>query len=167
MNHSDLVSIAAKWLQNKHAVVITEIATLGEEPDAIGWRGSNTTLVECKASRADFLADRGKYFRRFPETGIGRQRYFLTVPGIIKADELPERWGLLELTGRGVRVIRPAETFPEINQGHEASILLSAIRRIGKTAPTGMSIKYYTLETRNRATLGAEVDESFEGGEGI
>lgn len=154
VSHPSLVAVAAKWLQKKHAVVITELATTGEEPDAIGWRGTHSTLVECKISRADFNADKRKMFRREPWYGIGQYRYFLTVPGIIKVEELPEKWGLLELLGERVRMVREAEQFGEINYRHEIGILLSTLRRIGENAPKGTSIKHYTIETKNRATVG-------------
>lgn len=154
VSHPSLVAVAAKWLQKKHAVVITELATTGEEPDAIGWCGTHSTLVECKISRADFNADKGKKFRREPRYGVGQYRYFLTVPGIIKDYELPEKWGLLELTGERVRMVRESEHFSEVNHRHEIGILLSTLRRIGHNAPKGTSIKHYTIETKNRATVG-------------
>lgn len=154
VSHPSLVAVASKWLQKKHAVVITELATTGEEPDAIGWRGTHSTLVECKISRADFNADKSKWFRREAWQGIGTHRYFLTVPGIIRVEELPEKWGLLELTGERVRMVRESEHFGEVNHRHEIGILLSTLRRIGENAPKGTSIKHYTIETKNRATLG-------------
>lgn len=158
MNHSQLVSIAAKWLERKCAVVITELATIGETPDAIGWRGIHSTLIECKASRSDFIADRQKYFRREAWNGIGQHRYFLSVPGIISVEDLPEKWGLLEATGSKIRMVAESGHFSEVNDRHEIGILLSTLRRIGKTAPTGVSVKYYTIESKNRATCGIDTD---------
>lgn len=157
VSHSALVSIAATWLQKNHAVVVTEItSSIPEQPDAIGWKGSGgtSTLIECKVSRADFMADRDKIFRKNPEHGMGFRRYFLTVPGIVSVEELPPKWGLLELTGGKVRVRKEAERFPGANFRHEVCIMISALRRIGHAAPQGTSIKCYTYETKNRATLG-------------
>ena len=34
---------------------MTGLATNGEQPDALGRRGWHSTLIECKASVADFL----------------------------------------------------------------------------------------------------------------
>jgi hypothetical protein len=85
--------------------------------------------------------------------GIGFARYFLTAPGIIKETELPAKWGLLELTGSKVRVVRKSEHFEETNHRHEIRILLSAIRRIGQNAPPGVSIKCYTIQSKNTASL--------------
>lgn len=154
VSHPELVKVAAKWLARKCAIVITELATIGETPDAIGWQGTHSTLIECKISRADFLADASKYFRCESSMGIGFARYFLTVPGIIKESELPAKWGLLELTGSKVRVVRKSEYFEETNHRHEIGILLSTIRRIGQNEPKGVSIKFYTIESKNTATLG-------------
>ena len=154
--HDKLVQIAANWLKKTCSVVVTELATIGEEPDAIGWKSTFSTLVECKVSRSDFLADRKKWFRANPEHGIGAFRYFMTPPDIIRVDELPKKWGLLVLEKTRVRVLRKAEQIYEINQRHEVNILLSTIRRLGPLNPAGTSIRFYTFETKNRATLGIE-----------
>lgn len=153
------MAIAAKWLTKKCSVVVTEIATTGEEPDAIGWQGTHSTLVECKASRADFLADAQKAFRRQPERGIGQRRYFMAPAGMIAADELPPLWGLLEVRDGNVRQSKESEYFDEANARHEIGILLSTLRRLGQQQPTGCSIRFYQFETKNRATVGVE-DES-------
>lgn len=157
MTHASLVEIAAAWLRKKCPVVVTEIATTGEEPDALGWRGSHSTLVECKASRADFQADRAKCFRRQQERGIGQARYFLSPAGLIDTDELPENWGLLLVMDDGrVRCARESSHFEPSNHRHEITILLSVLRRLGHTQPKGCSIRFYTIESQNRATVSVE-----------
>ncbi len=157
-DHQSLVESAARWLRRKCSVVITELATTGETPDAIGWHGTHSTLVECKCSRADFLADKAKWFRREQRQGVGTERYYLTLPGIVKLGELPPKWGLLEVTGSRVIEVLRAEHCEETNRRHEIGILLSTLRRIGKGAPVGTSIKCYTIETKCRATLGVGED---------
>ncbi|HEU4340032.1 MAG TPA: hypothetical protein VFU31_00530 [Candidatus Binatia bacterium] len=164
ISHAALVELAAKWLRKKkHTVVITELATIGENPDAIGWRGSHSTLIECKTSRADFFADKDKAFRRESWMGMGCHRYFLTMPGVIRLTEIPVKWGLLEVTGRGVRMVHESAYFSETNHRQEISILLSTLRRIGKNAPKGTSIRHYTIETKNRATVGTAKEENEKG----
>ena len=66
MTHGQLVERAVRWLRSyRCGVVLSEQACVsGEMPDAIGWKRANhSVLVECKVTRADFLADRGKPFR--------------------------------------------------------------------------------------------------------
>lgn len=156
--HDELVEAASMWLQKTCAVVVTELATSGEEPDAIGWQGTHSTLVECKATRSDFLADRRKGFRIHPDSGIGAHRYYLTPKGLVDPQELPPRWGLLELHEGRVRSVLKSEYFSETNCRHELGILLSCIRRLGVRKEGGCSIRCYTIETRNRATLCMEGD---------
>ena len=63
MTHPELVEYAVGWLRGyRCGVILSEQACVsGEMPDAIGWkRASHSVLVECKISRADFLADRDK-----------------------------------------------------------------------------------------------------------
>lgn len=152
ITHRVLVDQAAIWLRKKCEVVVTELATMGEEPDALGWNGWTSTLVECKASRSDFLNDRNKSFRTKGD-GMGVYRYYLSTPGIIKVEDLPGKWGLLELTAKRIRVVQKAEPL-EANRLREILILLSALRRIGQNCPLGMSVRCYTMNTGNRATLG-------------
>ena len=87
MTHAQLVERAVRWLRSyRCGVVLSEQACVsGEMPDAIGWkRASHSVLVECKVTRADFLADRGKPFRAKPEQGVGSERFYLTPPGLVK-----------------------------------------------------------------------------------
>ncbi len=69
---------------------------------------------------------------------------------------MPSTILLLELTACGVQVTKKSEHFEDVNSGHEIDILLSCLRRIGHTAPKGVSIRCYTIESKNTATLGLE-----------
>lgn len=153
LTHNELVEIARRWLKARCNVVITEMAGGHEEADAIGWKSGVPILIECKASKVDFLGDRYKSFRRDPVTGLGYQRYYLTPPGLLNPDELPEKWGLLEPQGKRVRVRKKPEHFLKYNRGREIEMLLSALRRVGSNCPQGISIRVYPYETKNRATL--------------
>lgn len=97
--HKQLCQRVAHWLQysRKCNVTAAELKTqVQETPDAIGWHGPGySVLVECKMSRADFHADKQKTFRHYEDAGMGDERYFASVPGIIGADEISEGWGLL------------------------------------------------------------------------
>jgi len=153
-----LIQHSAAWLKRKgYPLVITDMTHAGSETaDAIGWNNKHSTLIECKASRSDFRSDASKSFRIKPDTGMGTFRYYCTPAGLLKPEELPEGWGLLEWDGRKMVELRKSGRFTQKPYGvrQEVSLLLSAIRRIGKTAPTGISVRCYTMETKNRATLG-------------
>lgn len=153
--HSDLVAIAAAWLMKKYPVVITDMVSGAREtPDAIGIRSYESTLIECKASRGDFLRDARKPHRRDPDAGMGNFRYFLTTVGMVKGEEVPEGWGLLEADGRGrlKKIVDAARRRSDHSQ--EQAILLSALRRIGQNPPPGVSVKCYTIATERTATIG-------------
>ncbi len=155
--HAALIPLAAAWLRKKGcAVVITDMTHGGPETaDAIGWNSTYSTLIECKASRADFLADRHKSFRRIPQNGMGSLRYFCAPAGLIRPEELPPSWGLLELTkGKLREIVKP--TPQQANKKHEVGLLLSALRRVAHTAPKGISVRCYTFDSKNRATLGVQ-----------
>jgi hypothetical protein len=102
-------------------------------PDAIGWkRASHSVLVECKVTRADFLADRGKPFRAKPEQGVGSERFYLTPPGLVKVEELPVGWGLLELRRGRVEIVHPSAKNLRTAKGfgYEMNLLLASLRRV-------------------------------------
>jgi hypothetical protein len=135
MTHAKLVALAVRWLRSyRCGVVLSEQACVsGEMPDAIGWkRACHSVLVESKATRADFLADRDKPFRRHPETGVGCERYYLVPRGLIRAEELPVGWGLLELSGREVERVKASSKNLRSPQGFqtEMNLLLASLRRV-------------------------------------
>ncbi|HUM05537.1 MAG TPA: hypothetical protein VLT90_08750 [Terriglobales bacterium] len=135
MTHAKLVDLAVRWLRRyRCGVVLSEQACLsGEMPDAIGWKKAcHSVLVECKVSRADFLADRDKPFRRQPETGVGNERYYLAPRGLIRVGELPAGWGLLEVSGREVERAKLAarNLRTEIGFRYEMNLLLASLRRV-------------------------------------
>jgi hypothetical protein len=162
--HAKLVTIGRAWLERRCAVVISEMASQREEADGIGWSSRGSILIECKASRTDFLVDAQKHFRRHPEFGMGSLRYFLAPTGLLKPDELPERWGLLEYTeGHAFpRKVKQAIAFPAHNLSAENKLLISALRRIGMFVPhgDGTAVWSYKYQTKKKAVLGVrDVEE--------
>ena len=135
MTHAQLVDRAVRWLRYyRCGVVLSEQACVsGEMPDAIGWKqASHSVLVECKVTRADFLADRAKPFRQKPEKGVGSERFYLAPPALIKVEELPPGWGLLELRRRRVELIHPPAKNLRTAVGfrYEMNLLLASLRRV-------------------------------------
>jgi hypothetical protein len=114
MTHAQLVNLAVDWLRRyRCGVVLSEQACAsGEMPDAIGWKGKcRSVVVECKVSRADFLADRLKPFRQNPEIALG----------------------LLECAGRKVELrVKPRRRSQRSPAGmeHEMNLLLASLRRV-------------------------------------
>ena len=144
--HDRLCEIAYSWLLKAKgcSFAFKELTTYASEiPDAIGWKGSGgqTFLVECKANRADFLSDRKKIFRRDPSRGMGLFRFYCCPTGLIKREELPEKWGLIYVNdknrarqvvgGKGNIFSSHKEfMFHERNKRGEAIMLTSALRRL-------------------------------------
>lgn len=133
MTHDELVTRATRWLQRTggFTVAFSEFRTYSMEiPDAIGFRAWSSAVVECKISRADFLRDKHKPFRRVLARAMGSQRYYMVPAGLISIEELPEKWGLLYVKGRHVRVIRKSGGFPDRSWQSEMAFLVSMLRRI-------------------------------------
>ena len=135
MTHAQLVERAVRWLRwYRCGVVLSEQACAsGEMPDAIGWKqASHSVLVECKITRADFLADRVKPFRQKPEKGVGSERFYLTPPGLMKVEELPLGWGLLEFRRGRVEMVQASAKNLRSAAGFrcEMNLLLASLRRV-------------------------------------
>ena len=135
MTHVQLVERAVRWLRGyRCGVVLSEQACVsGEMPDAIGWKQAcHSVVVECKVTRADFVRDRAKPFRQKPEKGVGSERYYLTPPGLVKIEELPAGWGLLELQRGKIQRTHPSAKNLRTTTGfrYEMNLLLASLRRV-------------------------------------
>lgn len=136
MTHAQLVNLAVDWLRRyRCGVVLSEQACAsGEVPDAIGWKGKcRSVVVECKVSRADFLADRAKPFRQNCELALGCERFYLVPAGLVAVEELPPGWGLLECSGRRVAIrVKPSRRSLRSPAGLECemNLLLASLRRV-------------------------------------
>jgi hypothetical protein len=135
MTHAQMVEKAIRWLRRyRCGVVLSEQACVsGEMPDAIGWkRACHSVLVECKVTRGDFLADRAKPFRMKPEKGVGCERFYFTPAGLVRQEELPVGWGLLELRRGSVETIYSSakNLRSEVGFQCEMNLLLASLRRV-------------------------------------
>jgi len=135
MTHAELVEKAVHWLRRyRCGVVLSEQACVsGEMPDAIGWkRACHSVLVECKVTRSDFLADRSKPFRLKPEQGVGCERFYLVPAGLVRREELPPGWGLLEHRGGKIEMASSSTKNLRTATGfrYEMNLLLASLRRV-------------------------------------
>ena len=147
MTHAELVDRAGKWLRYscrlpagregmyhtfRCPVVFTEFATYAHEiPDAIGFAdgGRSSFLIECKASRSDFLSDKTKAHRRvLPHCSMGKYRWYMAPSGLLNPEEMPEAWGLLAVEGRRIIVEKEAER-QNHSREQEIMVLWSYCRR--------------------------------------
>lgn len=143
MDHAQLVLKAERWLKQQGCGVVFRepfraTTHSGEKPDAIGWRDGLSLLVECKATRADFLADKKKPFRKAPEKGMGDWRFYLCPPDIITVGDLPAGWGLLYALPKQIKEVHGVpgncgwwhgKPF-DGNKRYETQMMYSALRRM-------------------------------------
>lgn len=149
MTHAQLVARAERWLREEQlcpVVLVEAKGAGGETPDAIGFSHltHESCLVECKATRADFLDDARKPFRMDPWMGVGRWRYYLVPEGLIPPEGIPERWGLLVLgpDDRVRTIIRARRWDADARGDHrgvkgEMGLLLSELAKIQVVARGG------------------------------
>jgi hypothetical protein len=135
MTHAQLVEKAVRWLRRyRCGVVLSEQACVGGEmPDAIGWKQAcHSVLIECKVTRGDFLADCEKPFRLKPEQGVGCERFYLVPAALLRCEELPSGWGLLEYRGGKIEVVKPSAKNLRSAAGFrcEMNLLLASLRRV-------------------------------------
>ncbi len=129
-SHATLVALGVRWLSRRSSTVFYEFAASKKEtPDIIGWSSGVSTLIECKASRADFLRDAKKTVRKKPVAGMGQRRYYLCPPGIIAIEDLPSKWGLLVAEKGHITVKKEAGGNPKRNLLAELRFMSSMLRR--------------------------------------
>lgn len=160
MTHDELVQAGYNWLLKINcSFVLTELKTFALEcPDNLGWKGGFSILVECKTSLKDFRADCKKPFRIHEDHGVGYYRFYLSPENVITPDILPEKWGLLWLTGNNKikRVVAPKGNiwtgWPsfERNMQSEIHILCSALRRVHENGDLEKNMMNRTLKNRKK-----------------
>lgn len=118
--HREIAVKATRLLMRLHSCQIAAVeytgGWCGENVDGCAFNSDGMFLVEAKVSRADFLADAKKPFRRDPATGVGKYRYYACPEGLIKPEELPPRWGLIYVNQRG-HVSMPVGYGGRVNAG--------------------------------------------------
>jgi hypothetical protein len=136
VTHAQLVKLAESWLRSRrcHVVLSEQTASSGEVPDVIGWRRDcRSIVIECKISRADFYADQRKSVRLNAQLAMGSERYYFTPKQMIRSDELPPGWGLLEASHK--QVVRSVHSRPRSQRSEaglmaEMELLLASLRRV-------------------------------------
>jgi hypothetical protein len=114
--------------------VAVELCTWGSENTDVWGLGAfgDSAVIEVKTSHADFVADRKKWCRSDTATdegyAAGRLRWYLCPEGVIKPEELPEKWGLLYWNGKKVIPIIAPTPFKNTGRG-DIAILMSLLRR--------------------------------------
>ena len=117
MTHDELCERAYFWLRGtkrcQFALDGPKAMSSIEIPDAIGWAGGLSIVVECKTSESDWYADGAKIVRKHPTLGMGRLRY-LMVPKEMDGTIYPRigGWGYLVVSPSRVMVRKEAEPFP-------------------------------------------------------
>ncbi|MBU2788628.1 adenylosuccinate synthase [Acidithiobacillus sp. VAN18-1] len=164
MRHKELCALAVDWLRRPASrsgpgcsAAVSESGNYvnREIVDAIGWRAYEplvgSVLVEVKTSRADFLADRRKKHRSNTGNGIGKYRYFMVPEGLLDADDLPEKWGLLVVNEKGhIRVVAGHVQMRRgdmdvwahcCNEEAEKALLIQCLSRVGNPQKVQDSIR--------------------------
>lgn len=188
MTHDQLCDIAVRWLKRPEsqrgpgcACAFKEVASVSgrERADAWGYSysyGGGSIVVEVKVSRSDFLSDRQKPHRKDPRQGMGEWRYYMCPEGIIKPEDLPERWGLLWVNKRGhVKLVAGAACvgqvmgyngrwvqqqwkFTEYNQRRELNMMAYLLRRVGDPDAL-LERERETYRIQNRLTEQMKTDQ--------
>lgn len=164
--HEILVGVARDFLWSQKCVVVLTEAKTGngaEIPDAIGWRSRQSPrgveweclLVECKASRSDFAADREK--RERIGKGMAGLRYYLTPSDLhVEGCEIPQAWGWLVLGPHNdLRVVKPA-TPVDGDAAEERALLISACRHLASAHQGVVTCRAYRVGNTGAATIGVD-----------
>ena len=141
--HANLVIKVDRWMKNTIGCGVTfrefvAYTSTGEIPDVIGWVNGYCIMAEVKISRTDFLSDKNKTHRQpiLSSNVLGHWRFYITLPGVARPDEIPDGWGLYELHGNRIMHIAGAKYKNcgqppfQSNRRDEVAIMYSALRRL-------------------------------------
>lgn len=148
-SHQELVDRSVQWLKTnpkyKCRIVLSEVYTnIKETPDVIGFsKTGRSVLIECKASRSDFLSDKKKPFRKKASTGIGAERFYACPRGLIHESEVPSDWGLIWIYENQIRIkVRPK--VQKFSKDNERKFLISVLAKLDFLKPLDDSLAEYT-----------------------
>ncbi len=110
LTHDEIAEIGARWLRgNGYPVAFSNMrsSAYGEQPDALGLNAyADSFLLEAKISRSDFLSDKNKPWRQHGKEAIGDSRGYITPKGLLKIEEIPYGWWLLEVHGKNKPIVK-------------------------------------------------------------
>ena len=136
LTHSKIIEHSRKVLKRvgmmwKCGITFADLKTANSEtPDVLGFYSGGASLIEAKASRSDFLSDKKKYFRKHPDMGMGNYRFYACPTGLIKEDELPDKWGLIYVSAKGRCTVKVKPQWQESRTRAELAFCYSVMRRI-------------------------------------
>lgn len=100
ISHQELNTKAANYAHRtlNAGIVLIEHQCRGNNEiiDVAAFRSSIVVNIEVKVSRSDFLKDKSKPHRKPGACSMGHFRFYCCPAGVIKPEDLPEGWGLLE-----------------------------------------------------------------------
>ena len=118
----------------KHLWVAVELVTWSSELTDVWGLGAwnETSAIEVKTSHADFKADQKKWARSDDAMNRGMQagnyRWYLCPEGVIKKEELPDKWGLLYWDGKRIYPVTPPTKFENTSYA-DMQVLTSILKR--------------------------------------
>ncbi len=146
MIYNDLVKLAEEWLRESSsldtkpylnscgAVISGSGNSATEKPYAIGFTSGISILIECKLNHSDFAVGKRKTVH-LDSGDMGDYKFYLIPKGLVKTDNIPAKYGLLEVENNLISIVRE----PEFIGGHkesEVALLASVVRRFQKKSRT-------------------------------
>lgn len=153
LTHNKVAEKATRYLFNLHGCIVGawEFACgwqTAERCDGLCFNNGLSFMVEAKVSRSDFHADKKKMVRQpgFQERlmCVGNYRYYACPEGMIKPEELPEKWGLIYVTSRGCRLIKGFGAGHYTNGGYKS---------VGEVGEAGRKYHFETNPTLDNKIL--------------
>lgn len=159
MTHDELCLLGMKWLRRKGRsrdwhemradpegalkvqyccgcmIAAVEVQCGSERADVFGVSCTgHTELVEVKVSRGDFLRDGHKFQRLHRGCGVGRARWYLTPPDVIRDGDDLRGFGHVVVMPRGLKVLQWSRYF-DPNPVYEMQAMVQLLRIASNDAP--------------------------------
>mgnify|MGYP000120537710 CR=1 FL=1 len=114
-----------------------------------------SVAVEVKVSRSDFMRELERPQKRAPWEQLAAECWFATPSGLVKPDEVPEGWGLVELQSNG-RLRRKKLPTQRIIKSQPLTFVAALARRCADEAhdPVAWKLMGRTIRYRDLLRLG-------------
>lgn len=99
------------------------------------WPSKNyrTIAYEIKVSRADFAKEIQSPLKRAFAESVSHEAYFVTPVGLVRADEVPEGWGLMVADAGGLKTLKHATQRARVEWSK--TFIVGMLRRVSDPPP--------------------------------
>lgn len=125
-------------------------------------KGRLFVAVEVKVDRGDFARELANPNKRAPWLGLATECYFAAPTGLLKSDEIPEGWGLLECSPKSEKIRRRKIAVQRPDAAPDEALWISIARRCAEAIDDRLDKEAPYASFRGREVTIADIERLAE-----